>query len=470
MLLVKNHFTPGSDNRSDTMRLTNHTAVDLLLAYMDIGSFMKLEDPFHPHGDQGSLFEDCVFQDAMGEKEEVNDCPGSADLVTKPQWSDRVRYGTMVDLLDFVNLISNAQSGVRMPDLSEEMGIVINKAYLAVKEGRYRINADVLLFPWMPTFQNLQLGQVRKGAFGRVHLAQDSETGKRMACKLIPLEDFGASEVEIQACLRHRNIAELFGVVLWDRTMHLFMEAGEGGSVLEKLDSAGPMWESEIIWVTRQILRGLDYLHSRSVIHHDIKPSNIVLMSSKAVLVDFGLSAKMTGDLYYPKDFRGTELYMSPEVVLCRGHTTKADIYSLGAAIIHMQTGHPPWVCRYPPSAYPSYLYIIHKQAPPLEDIADTCSAALRGFLGRALDRNPRLRASAAELLLDNALRPHRKVQSRCQSLDSALEEASSAPPPRHAQLHDGTQNSPCMLGLRFTNGDCPAPLDKTLRSYSMMV
>lgn len=50
---------------------------------------------------------------------------------------------------------------------------------------------------------------------------------------------------------------------------------------------------------------------------------------------------------------------MSPEVVLCWGHNTKADIYSLGASIIHMQTGHPPWVRRYPPSAYPSYLYIV---------------------------------------------------------------------------------------------------------------
>lgn len=50
---------------------------------------------------------------------------------------------------------------------------------------------------------------------------------------------------------------------------------------------------------------------------------------------------------------------MSPEVILCRGHTTKADIYSMGATIIHMQTGIPPWVNRYPRSAYPSYLYIV---------------------------------------------------------------------------------------------------------------
>lgn len=52
-------------------------------------------------------------------------------------------------------------------------------------------------------------------------------------------------------------------------------------------------------------------------------------------------------------------MYMSPEVVLCRGHNTKTDIYSLGTTIIHMQTGSPPWVQRYPRTAYPSYLYIV---------------------------------------------------------------------------------------------------------------
>lgn len=49
------------------------------------------------------------------------------------------------------------------------------------------------------------------------------------------------------------------------------MEAGEGGSVLEKLESCGPMREFEIIWVTKHILKGLDFLHSKKVIHHDIK-------------------------------------------------------------------------------------------------------------------------------------------------------------------------------------------------------
>lgn len=87
----------------------------------------------------------------------------------------------------------------------------------------------------------------------------------------IPVEHFRPADVEIQARFRHENIAELYGALLWDKSIHLFMEAGEGGSVMEKLESCGPMREFEIIWVTKQVLKALDYLHSQKVIHHDIK-------------------------------------------------------------------------------------------------------------------------------------------------------------------------------------------------------
>ncbi|XP_043932282.1 mitogen-activated protein kinase kinase kinase 8-like [Protopterus annectens] len=173
--------------------------------------------------------------------------------------------------------------------------------------------------------------------------------------------------------------------------------------------------------ITRQILKGLDFLHSRKIIHHDIKPSNVVLMITKVVLVDFGLSVQMTEDIYIPRDLRGTEIYMSPEVVLCRGHSPKPDIYSVGATIIHMQTGSPLWVKRFPRSSYPSYLYIIHKMAPPLEYIAKDSSPAIRQCIHLAMERNLKHWPTAAELLKHEALNPPRDEQPRCQSLDSAL-------------------------------------------------
>lgn len=99
----------------------------------------------------------------------------------------------------------------------------------------------------------------------------------------IPLENFKAADVEFQARFRHENIAELYGALLFDQNVHLFMEAGEGGSVLEKLESCGPMREFEIIWVTKQVLRGLEYLHSHNVIHHDVKRKRF---KSRAMLMD----------------------------------------------------------------------------------------------------------------------------------------------------------------------------------------
>ncbi|XP_038654166.1 mitogen-activated protein kinase kinase kinase 8 [Scyliorhinus canicula] len=343
----------------------------------------------------------------------------------QPPFLASVRYGTVEDLLNFANQVSNTSRSFLQQFRNSEAGVILNKKDIAIKNGHYQVDSEVFLFPWKFAHRNIGPGYIPRGTFGKCHLAQDRETKKRMACKLIPVEFFKPADIQIQAQFRHENIAELYGALLWNETIHLFMEAGEGGSILEKLESCGPMKEFEIIWLTKQVLKALDFLHSKNVIHHDIKPSNIVLMSTKAVLVDFGLSVQMTEETYIPRDIRGTEFYMSPEVITCRGHSTKSDIYSLGSTIIHMQTGYPPWVKRYPRSAYPSYLYIIHKQAPPLEDIAEDCSPAMKKFIEATLERNPKKRWCAGELLKHSALSPPPEDQPRCQSLDSALFEIS---------------------------------------------
>lgn len=56
---------------------------------------------------------------------------------------------------------------------------------MVLKNGRYRIDLDVFLFPWKLTYKNPGSGYVPKGSFGKVHLAQDTKTRKRMACKLV---------------------------------------------------------------------------------------------------------------------------------------------------------------------------------------------------------------------------------------------------------------------------------------------
>uniref|UniRef100_A0A670J4M2 Mitogen-activated protein kinase kinase kinase 8 n=2 Tax=Podarcis muralis TaxID=64176 RepID=A0A670J4M2_PODMU len=405
---VMEYMSTDSDHKQE---------IDLLLTDLNMSEVIDIMENLYPNGDL-AVYEDSLL--ALCPETNKNEERAESLLFSGREVSalSSVKYGTVEDLLAFANQVSNTAKQFCRPR-RQESGIILNM--ISPKNGRYQIDSDVLLFPWKLTYRNIGTDFIPRGAFGKVYLAQDTETKKRMACKLVPVEQFKPSDVEIQACFRHENIAELYGAILWDETIHLFMEAGEGGSVLEKVESCGPLREFEIIWVTKHILKGLEFLHSKGVIHQDIKPSNIVFMSTKAVLVDFGLSVQMTEDVFYPKDLRGTEIYMSPEVILCRGHTTKADIYSLGATIIHMQTGIPPWVNRYPRAAYPSYLYIIHKQAPPLEDIAEDCSAGMRRLLEASLERNPNQRPSATELLKHEALHPPPEDQPRCQSLDSAL-------------------------------------------------
>lgn len=71
--------------------------------------------------------------------------------------------------------------------------------YMVMKNGRYRINMDVLLFPWKLTYKNRGSGLIPKGSFGKVHLAQDAVSRKRMACKLVsPTEQ----RLEFRLCQR----------------------------------------------------------------------------------------------------------------------------------------------------------------------------------------------------------------------------------------------------------------------------
>ena len=60
-----------------------------------------------------------------------------------------------------------------------------SQKYMVAKKGRYQINIDVFLFSWKLTYKNHGSGLVPKGSFGKVHLAQDTTTRKRMACKLV---------------------------------------------------------------------------------------------------------------------------------------------------------------------------------------------------------------------------------------------------------------------------------------------
>lgn len=203
--------------------------VELLLAHMNIEDIINAAENLYQLEEveeEGGLSfeEEGSSQEEMDENEEAGDSVGSRSQQT--DYEDGVggvRYGTVTDLLSFVNLLSNMQASA-LQHLPKEMGVLLNKVRsvtktrlcllslslflhedvigleklvfstflnpclqkdMAVKKGRYQINMDVLLFPWKLTYKNRGPGLVAKGSFGKVHLAQDISTRKRMACKLV---------------------------------------------------------------------------------------------------------------------------------------------------------------------------------------------------------------------------------------------------------------------------------------------
>ncbi|KAM6957568.1 mitogen-activated protein kinase kinase kinase 3 isoform 2-T2 [Aplochiton taeniatus] len=200
------------------------------------------------------------------------------------------------------------------------------------------------------------LGQ---GAFGRVYLCYDVDTGRELAAKEVQFDpaspetskEVSALECEIQLLknLHHERIVQYYGSLRDhnEKTLTIFMEYMPGGSVKDQLKAYGSLTENVTRKYTRQILEGMSYLHSNMIVHRDIKGANILRDSAGNVkLGDFGASKRLQTICMSGTDIRsvtGTPYWMSPEVISGEGYGRKADVWSLGCTVVEMLTEKPPW-------------------------------------------------------------------------------------------------------------------------------
>ncbi|XP_004276908.1 mitogen-activated protein kinase kinase kinase 2 isoform X1 [Orcinus orca] len=212
--------------------------------------------------------------------------------------------------------------------------------------------------PRAPT--NWRLGKLLgQGAFGRVYLCYDVDTGRELAVKQVQFDpdspetskEVNALECEIQLLknLLHERIVQYYGCLRdpQEKTLSIFMEYMPGGSIKDQLKAYGALTENVTRKYTRQILEGVHYLHSNMIVHRDIKGANILRDSTGNVkLGDFGASKRLqticlsgTG----MKSVTGTPYWMSPEVISGEGYGRKADIWSVGCTVVEMLTEKPPW-------------------------------------------------------------------------------------------------------------------------------
>ncbi|KAL9645972.1 hypothetical protein ABK040_001079 [Willaertia magna] len=263
------------------------------------------------------------------------------------------------------------------------------------------------------SIKNYKKGDIiGQGASGKVFLGFNLDNGQFFAIKECTFDNVPEDvlesklaalqrEINVMKELKHENIVQYYGAEILGTTLNIFLEYVPGGSVASLLKKYGRLSGDLVRQYTKQILKGLKYLHDNRIVHRDIKGANILVsIDGDIKLADFGASRKIQDIMTLSNEFKslmGTPYFMAPEVIMQTGHGRSADIWSIGCTVVEMYTGKPPFV-EYKTAAAVMF-HIASSNVEPA--VPDFVSEDCKRFLAKCFIRDPEKRATAEDLLND---------------------------------------------------------------------
>ncbi|MBN3272646.1 DAPK3 kinase, partial [Polyodon spathula] len=200
---------------------------------------------------------------------------------------------------------------------------------------------------------------VHSGQFAIVRKCSERSTGNEYAGKFIKKRRLSSSrrgvsreeierEVNILREIQHPNIITLHDIFENKTDVILILELVSGGELFDFLAEKESLTEEEATQFLKQILDGVQYLHSKSIAHFDLKPENIMLLdknvpSPRIKLIDFGLAHQITAGNEF-KNIFGTPEFVAPEIVNYEPLGLEADMWSIGVITYILLSGASPFL------------------------------------------------------------------------------------------------------------------------------
>lgn len=261
------------------------------------------------------------------------------------------------------------------------------------------------------------LERLGQGENAVVYRARQLNLGRDVALKVLPVANRAAYErlrleSQLLAKLQHPGIRQVYGIEEMGPLAYAVLEYADyslKASLAERRQQQKPFTHDETVKLLKPIAEVLDYLHSRRLVHMDVKPENILLTrEGRVMLSDFGVTQSFGKPLT-----RGTPAYVAPEVINDEPVSAATDIYSLGVVAFEMLAGRPPFS-----GDTPLTLWRHHTQTlPPLLDRTNrACSNSVAWVVNRALAKDPHARYVSATAFI-SALENADKVSGRLRTL-----------------------------------------------------
>ncbi|KAJ6519735.1 MAP kinase [Mycena sanguinolenta] len=264
-----------------------------------------------------------------------------------------------------------------------------------------------------PTFKWVRGELIGRGTYGRVYLALNATTGEMIAVKQVEIPRTASDkndsrqvtvvqalilESETLKVLDHPNIVQYLGFEETPSNLSIFLEYVPGGSIGSCLLRHGRFDEDVTKSFTSQILAGLEYLHSKGILHRDLKSDNILVeMTGVCKISDFGISKRTDDQNDAHTAMQGTVFWMAPEVINTakKGYSFKIDIWSIGCVVQEMWAGTRPWLGDEVVAVM--FKLFQSKLPPPIPD-GLVLTPLADDFRKKCFAINPEERPSAAEL------------------------------------------------------------------------